>query len=158
MRFPEKIQYGATATWDKETGGSVKSGDYVVKFDTPERYGGMGRALCPDQLFLASITGCLMDTFLNFKKRLEVETLDVIIEAVMDIEMQGNEGYRIKEIRVVIKVVAPDGMINLNRNCAELAFNYCHIIQSIKDSFKFTNLIEVQRGQEDIFEISGSIP
>ncbi len=145
MQFPEKIQYKASAHWDKETGGAVKSGDYVVEFDTPERYGGMGRASCPDQLFLASITGCLMNTFLNFKKRLEAETSDIVIEAEMDIEMQGNEGYRIKEIELVIKAAAPDEMFKLNRKCAELAFDYCHITQSIKNSINFTNRIEVTR-------------
>ena len=146
MQFPDNIQYRASATWDKETGGTVKSGDYVVEFDTPERYGGIGRASCPDQLFLASITGCLMNTFLNFKRRLEAETSDIVIEAEMDIEMQGNEGYKIKEIGLVIKAAAPDEMLKLNRKCAELAFDYCHITKSIECSINFTNRIEVTKG------------
>jgi hypothetical protein len=61
----------------------------------------------------------LKNTFLNFKRRLEVETLDMVIEAEMDVEMQGNEGYRIKRIGLVIKAAALEGMMKLNRKCAK---------------------------------------
>jgi organic hydroperoxide reductase OsmC/OhrA len=146
MQFPEKIHYKASATWDKNTGGIINTGNYSTKFDTPIKYGGKGSSICPDQLFLASITGCLMNTFLNFKNRLEVETLDIVIKAEMDIEMQRNEGYRIKEIGLITKVAAPGEMLELNRKCAVLAFDYCHITQSIKNSINFTNRIEISKG------------
>ena len=64
MRLKERLLYTAEAQWDKETGGKVTANGFKVSFDTPEDYGGSERHPCPDQLFLASITGCLMNTFL----------------------------------------------------------------------------------------------
>jgi uncharacterized OsmC-like protein len=142
MKFPDDLQYKITAYWDRESGGMVNAGKYHVEFDTPIIYGGKGKAPCPDQLFLASIAGCLMDTFLNFKKRLNVMTQDISIESEMDIRMHNPRGYRIEEIRIKIKVFASKDIL-LNHNCANYALDYCHITQSIKKALPLITDIEI---------------
>lgn len=143
MKFPDKIQYNVTTNWDKLTGGTAYTSDHLIKFDTPAEYEGNGKAPCPDQLFLASITGCVMDTFLNFKKRFKVETFDIRIDSEMDIKMNNQEGYRIEEIRIRIKVFSSPDQFMLNRKCAELALDFCHITKTISAAIPIIGDIEL---------------
>jgi organic hydroperoxide reductase OsmC/OhrA len=131
MNFPGKLHYEIKSNWDKGTGGIANSGRFNIAFDTPEEFGGMEKAPCPDQLFLASICGCLMNTFLSFKRRFRAETKDLGIEAEMSVDHNEKNGYRIKEIRVSFRIMASEDQLNINRRCAELARDFCHITQSI---------------------------
>ena len=134
MRLKERHHYTAEAQWDKETGGKVTANGFKVSFDTPEDYGGNERHPCPDQLFLASITGCLMNTFLYYRSHLGAETEDIKISAEAEIQLLNPHGYRIKGMNTHIQVWSTEDEADLNRTCAERARDYCHLTKSIEEA------------------------
>lgn len=134
MRLNKKLHYEATATWDKGTGGTVEVDAFNVPFDTPKDYEGNETSPCPDQLFLASLTGCLVNTFLYYKTHLGAETKDIKVKAEAEIELQNPLGYRMTGISFMIQVWSDEKNAELNRTCAERARDYCHLTKSIEIS------------------------
>ena len=143
MRLKERLHYTAEALWDKETGGEVATNGFKVSFDTPEDYGGRERHPCPDQLFLASITGCLMNTFLYYRSHLGAKTEDIKINAKAEIQLLNPNGYRIKGIYAHIQVWSIEEEVDLNRTCAERAQDYCHLTKSIEEAIPIKVTITV---------------
>lgn len=131
MKFPEKLHYFITSKWDQGTGGVASTGKFNIEFDTPEEFGGLEKAPCPDHLFLSSICGCLINTFLSFKRRFKAETEDVSVEAEMSISYNDKTGYKIEDIYVKFRIKSLEDHMSMNRKCAELANKFCHITQSI---------------------------
>ena len=143
MRLKERLHYSAEAQWDKETGGEVTSKDFKISFDTPRDHGGNERYPCPDQLFLASITGCLMNTFLYYRVHLGAETRDIKISAGAETQLVNPLGYRVKGIDAHIQVWSTEEEADLNRTCAERARDYCHLTKSIEGSIPINVTITV---------------
>lgn len=143
MRLKERLHYAAEAQWDREMGGEVSANGFKVSFDTPRDYGGNERHPCPDQLFLASITGCLMNTFLYYKSHLGARTRDIKISAEAEIQLVNPLGYRFKGIEIHIKVWSTEEEANLNRTCAERARDYCHLTKSIEEAIPINITITV---------------
>ena len=132
--YTRELNYEAEAIWDGLTGGNVVVGEYTVSFDTPLEYGGQGSAPCPDQLFLSAIGGCLLNTFLSFRRRLGAETRSVKIKTGCRVELRNPNGYRLTQISATIRVATEKGEESRNRRCAELARDYCHITKSIESA------------------------
>lgn len=132
--YPNELQYKATASWDGKTGGKVSTGTHIIEFDTPKTFKGTGKHPCPDQLFLASVSGCLMNTFLSFKNRFGADTMDIQIETDSILSLQNSDGYRITQLNAVIKIKSSPEFKEINRRCGELARDYCHLTRSIEDS------------------------
>jgi uncharacterized OsmC-like protein len=134
MRLKKKLHYEASAKWDKETGGTVDVDGFNVTFDTPRDHGGNETAPCPDQLFLASLTGCLVNTFLYYKTHLGAETRDLKVNAEAEIELTNPLGYRMTGIIFEIHVWSDEENNDLNVICAERARDYCHLTKSIEQA------------------------
>jgi uncharacterized OsmC-like protein len=102
-----------------------------VKFDTPIKFGGKERYPCPDELFLSGVAGCLLTTFLHFRKRLSVnlEGLEVFIKGSLQ---TGPGGYRISGIEVAISAKAKRTDVTGVRKCIKLAKEYCHITRTLE--------------------------
>ena len=132
MRLKKKLNYEAKASWDKNTGGTAQVEGFSVPFDTPRDHGGNETHPCPDQLFLASLTGCLINTFLYYKNHLDVETIDIKVDAEAEIELKNPLGYRITGINILIQVWSDEENLDLNKTCAERARDYCHLTKSIE--------------------------
>jgi organic hydroperoxide reductase OsmC/OhrA len=145
MRLKKRIQYKAEAKWDKKTGGEVAVNGFNVNFDSPSEYGGYERHPCPDQLFLSSITGCLMNTFLYYKNHLGVKTEDLKIAAQAEIKLVNPHGYRIEQIYIHIEVWSSEEEAELNHTCAYRARDYCHLTKSIESAIPIKILITVHR-------------
>ena len=143
MRLKERLHYSAEALWDKETGGEVTANGFKISFDTPQDYGGNEGHPCPDQLFLASITGCLMNTFLYYRAHLGVETIDIKIGAEAEIQLVNPLGYRVKGIEAHIQVWSTEDEADLNTTCAERARDFCHLTKSIEDAIPINVTITV---------------
>ena len=143
MRLKERLHYTTEAKWDKKTGGEVTANGFKISFDTPEDYGGNERHPCPDQLFLASITGCLMNTFLYYRCHLGAETEDIKIRAEAEVQLVNHLGYRIKGINANIQVWSTEEEAGLNRTCAERARDYCHLTKSIEEAIPINITITV---------------
>jgi uncharacterized OsmC-like protein len=130
--YPDEITYSVETLWDHGTGGEVKLNGHTINFDTPAQFGGKGNAPCADQLFLASLSGCILDTFVNFMNRLGVETDDVKVKVSADVKLKSKIGYRINQINILFTVASEASYLEKNRKCAELAVEYCHLTKSIE--------------------------
>ncbi|MGQ9720062.1 MAG: OsmC family protein [Candidatus Jordarchaeum sp.] len=136
-------QFQTTVIWDKETGGDISVKNYpILKIDTPIEWGGQGRSYCPDQLFISSIGGCLLDTFIFIKNRMRLNLLDLKITLNMSIR-QARDGYHVKEIEGKTKVTVDEGEKEKGETCAELAKEYCHILRLIRKVIPVNILSEV---------------
>ncbi|MFB0563810.1 MAG: OsmC family protein [Candidatus Lokiarchaeia archaeon] len=135
--------FQATVTWDKETGGDITIKDFPeIKIDTPVEWGGQSRSYCPDQLFVSSVGGCLLDTFLFIKNRMRLNLLDLKIPLQMSIR-QARDGYHVKEIKGKIQATVDKGEKEKGETCAELAEEYCHILRLIKKAIPVKITFEV---------------
>lgn len=142
--FTKELDYRVELSWDGETGGSVECDDCGdLRIDMPEEFSGNGRSPCPDQLFLASLGGCLLTTFLHFAKRLQLEVKDVNIFVGGKIFLRKGVGYRIGLVEAKIRVMADAEDVELAEKCSELARDYCHITRSIEDAIRVDVFIEV---------------
>lgn len=143
MRLKERIHYHAYSSWDKKTGGIADTGNFDIPFDTPKEYKGNEAAPCPDQLFLASLTGCLMNTFLYYKNQLGAETLDIKIDADAEITLKTPHGYRMTSLEFKITIQSDEDFKEINQTCAERARDYCHLTKSIETAIPTRVIIEV---------------
>jgi organic hydroperoxide reductase OsmC/OhrA len=145
-KYPEKIEYHSTSEWDGLTGGTatVSTGRKII-YDTPETYGGRGDGMCPDELFVSAVLGCLNNTFLDFQRRFEMElklfTLRGTAIAVFD-----GTGYRITGVSVSGEVVVGEDELETGKRCIELMKEYCHLTRTIKDCLPVTFDISIREG------------
>ena len=145
MRLNEKLHYHAYSSWDKRTGGIADTGNFAIPFDTPEEYEGNETAPCPDQLFLASLSGCLMNTFLYYKNQLGAETQDISVNADAEITLKSPYGYRMTGIEFKILIQSDEDNLELNQTCAERARDYCHLTKSIETAIPTRITIEIKQ-------------
>jgi organic hydroperoxide reductase OsmC/OhrA len=143
MRLKNHLSYQTTARWNHETGGTAQLEGFTLDFDTPNEYGGEEEAPCPDQLFMASIAGCIINTFNYYRNMLKVETKDLAVDVSSDIELTKNDGYRIKKISIKIQVWCSDDEQEKNLKCAERAKDFCHLSKSIEPAIPINTTIQV---------------
>jgi len=138
MRLKRHLHYKAEAEWDHETGGTARLDAFTQQFDTPREHGGNETAPCPDQLFMASLAGCIVNTFNYYRVMLEAETRDLKVNASMDIELTDTDGYRVTGIDIDMHVWSNRENEELNRRCAERATRYCHLTRSFEHDIPTT--------------------
>jgi len=143
MRLKNHLSYHATARWNHETGGTAQLDGFTQDFDTPKEYGGEEEAPCPDQLFMASIAGCIINTFNYYRTMLKAETKDLAVDVSSEIELTKTEGYRIKKISIKIHIWCSEAEQEMNLKCAERARDYCHITKSIEPAIPINTTIQV---------------
>jgi uncharacterized OsmC-like protein len=128
----EDQKFRASLIWDGASGAEVHTQKFRgLKLDMPTKFGGKGRHPCPDELFLSGVAGCLLTTFLYFKKKLKIniEGLEIVISGTL---RAGSEGYRISGIRAIISARARRSDEMNVRRCIELAREYCHITRTLE--------------------------
>ncbi len=143
MRLKKRLRYSAEARWNHMMGGTAQLDGFTQPFDTPREHGGDGAAPCPDQLFMASLAGCIMNTFNYYRRMLEAETRDLTVNVSSDIELTKTSGYRVTGINIDIQVWSDRENRELNRRCAERAEEYCHITKSIEPAIPITTAMKV---------------
>ncbi len=128
----KRLGFRMEGKWDGRTGVIMTtSKGKTLHIDTPEEFDGFGTAPCPDELFLASIAGCVLTTFLWFSRRRDVEISDLKLKAQSEIELE-REGYSFKGIKVSLEVKVPVGCMEKAEKCLDLAIKYCHISKGVK--------------------------
>ncbi|MFQ6126234.1 MAG: OsmC family protein [Candidatus Heimdallarchaeota archaeon] len=130
-KYPKNLTFQIDATWDGQLGGivEVKQG-YRLKFDIPPTFGGPGQAFCPDELLLASIAGCLINTFLHFKEQIEFEMVAFSFQVRAEVGFE-HDKYQIIQIEVDGTLMVSEGNEDLGEECLRLAKDYCHITRSL---------------------------
>ncbi len=130
--LPENLKFKIEARWDKKTGANIRfESDRSLIIDTPTEFGGRGTALCPDELFLTSIAGCVLTTFLWFTRKRGVKINDMRLDAESEIELIKG-AYSFKAIRITIEISAPEEYADKAKTCLDLAIRYCHISRGIE--------------------------
>ncbi|MGQ4870424.1 MAG: OsmC family protein [Candidatus Thorarchaeota archaeon] len=136
-RYPEHLQYTAETEWDGKTGATARTGEgHTLILDTPKTYGGRGEGLCPDELFVSSVLGCLNNTFLDFQRRFEMELLSFKLRGTADVHFDG-QGYKIVGIKIDGEVVVGEDELDVGRRCVELMREYCHVVRTISNCIPF---------------------
>ena len=131
-KYPEYLEYHAQSKWDGKTGGTTTvSDDRQLVYDTPKTYGGLGEGICPDEIFVSAVLGCLNNTFLDFQRRFEMELISLDFEGKATAKFDG-EGYKIESLSVSCEVVVGEGELETGQRCVELMREYCHLTRTIK--------------------------
>ncbi len=143
-RYPELIEYNASSSWDGKTGGTATAGDNrTIIYDTPKTYGGNGEGICPDEMFVSAVLGCLNNTFLDFQRRFEMELVSLDLRGKATAKF-GGEGYSITKVKVEGEVVVGEDELEVGERCIELMKIYCHLTRSISDCIPFEYNITIR--------------
>ena len=130
-KYPERVEYHAESVWDGKTGGTITaSDDRQVVYDTPKTYSGRGEGICPDELFVSAVLGCLNNTFLDFQRRFEMELVSFKLSGKATAIFDG-EGYKITGVSVSGEVVVGEDELGTGQRCVELMKQYCHLTRTI---------------------------
>jgi len=131
-KYPEHLEYHAQSNWDGKTGGTTTiSEDRQIVYDTPTTYGGRGMGICPDEIFVSAVLGCLNNTFLDFQRRFEMKLVSLSLKGKTTAKFNG-EGYTITGISVSGEVVVGEDELETGERCIELMKEYCHLTRTIK--------------------------
>jgi organic hydroperoxide reductase OsmC/OhrA len=143
-KYPQRIEYHAESVWDGKTGGTITSSDErEIIYDTPKTYGGHGEGICPDELFVSAVLGCLNNTFLDFQRRFEMELVSLNLQGKATAIFDG-EGYTIIGCSVTGEVVVGEDELETGQRCVELMQKFCHLTRTIKDCLPFEYNISVR--------------
>ena len=107
------------------------SGTGEAEIGPPVEYGGRADTLNPEELFVASINGCLMLVFYHFaeKSGVEIESYEARAEGTVE---KTKNGLRFTSVSVQarVKAAATDVTSDL-RKLTELAEKYCLVSNSL---------------------------
>lgn len=135
--------FQAVVTWDGETGGNVTVKNFPeLQIDTPIEWGGQSKSYCPDQLFVSSVAGCLLETFLFIKKKMRLNLISLRVPLQMTLR-QTKDGYHVKQIEGKIQATVEKEEKEKGETCAQLAEEYCHLIRLIKKAIPVKITYEV---------------
>lgn len=127
----EPLRFRVQLLWDGETGAESKTSKGTIQMDMPEEFGGLGRSPCPDEVFLSAIGGCLITTFLFFKRRFNAYIKDLSVNVDGDVAFI-NGTYRITKVTAKLRISTIESERERAERCGRLAVKYCHITNSIK--------------------------
>ena len=145
-KYPETIVYNAQVEWDGKTGGTATATEgRTVVFDTPKTYGGNGNGICPDELFVSSVLGCLMNTFLDFQRKTNLEVISIDLHGAATAKFD-SEGYQIVGLKIGGVVVVHPDEIEFGERALVMMKKYCHITRTIKECLPIEYDVEVKGG------------
>jgi len=128
----KNFEFKAKLLWDGESGGKISIGKFPdLMLDIPVEFGGRGRHPCPDELFLSSVAGCLLTTFLYFRRRLGFDLYDLNISIKGKLTSQ-LDGYRMNSIKASMHVTTKKSYEAKARRCIELTKKHCHITRMLE--------------------------
>ncbi len=139
--------FAFTNTVEMEENGSAATqlpGAGKVHFGSPPEFGGSENMLSPEQMFVTSVNGCLMMSFMYFARKFKVSVLSCKSDATGNLE-KGAEGYRFTGIEVKTEVVVaekPD--METVRKLEELAEKYCPVSRSLNCPVQYKLLMKTQ--------------
>ena len=134
-KVPRKLTFKISTKWDGESGGVafLYKSEKEVFFDIPKDFGGKGRYPCPDEIFLVSLTSCLMNTFLYIAKRRYLRYVkDIEMQASCRIELNEKNEYSVKKIELTVVTYTSKKYFQALKYLWEIAYEYCHILKIVK--------------------------
>ena len=149
---PENLEYRVKLRWDGKSGGIVNLNTSTLRLDTPVEFGGEGRYPCPDELFFSAIGGCLLTTFLYFRRKLNLPLEGFRISIHGNVDLAGPKGYRITRIRALMYIKTIKNEEANAKKCAELTKDFCHITRTIEKVIPIEISTEVTSTEEKVEE------
>ena len=131
---PEHLVFEVNSMWDGETGGKITAthSGYELQFDMPTDWGGQSRALCPDELFLSSVAGCITTTFVYFCKKMKFQPIEFSLKVAGDVDfVQNVRAYRLTKIKIAANLVVEEGEERIGEKCFAFAKDFCHVTKSV---------------------------
>ena len=142
----KKFTYKVHLRWTEQRKGVIASPDKPeIELSTPPEFMGHPGVWTPEEMFVASVAGCIMTTFLYHaaKHKLKFSALDIPTQGIL--EKTENE-YIMSKIELVPHVVISSGLdVDKAKKVFELAEKYCFISNSIKSKIYLTPDIEVKK-------------
>jgi len=110
---------------------TVFSGPGEMEIGPATEFGGSGQTLNPEEMFVAAINGCLMNTFFYFTQKFNIEFLSCYSQAQGQLEKQ-SDGFRFTSVKVKAKVQLPDNKAAEKvHEAGQLAERYCLVSRSV---------------------------
>lgn len=118
-------------TWAAKEARVIFNGPGEFALGPPPEFGGRPESLNPEELFVASINGCLMTTFFHFLQRSGVELRSYQAEAEGRVQ-KGADGFQFVGVEVQATATVNDpGLAEKVSDTARLAEKYCLVSRSV---------------------------
>ncbi len=127
-----------------ESAKTVFSGPGELGVGAAAEFGGSGQGLNPEEMFVAAINACLMNTFFYFTQKFKIETLSYNSQASGQLEKQ-SDGFQFTNVEVRAKVQLPENKFTDEvHEAGRLAEKYCLISRSVTCSVNYQLEIEIK--------------
>jgi organic hydroperoxide reductase OsmC/OhrA len=139
MKTLTPLFYEAEVEWTEERKGNLRSPNLpTLRLDAPPEFQGHEGAWTPEHLYVASVNGCFMTTFLAIAQNSKLEVVSFRATARGKLEKIEGSGYQITEIILKPMLVIRESR-DLERAARILkkAEKSCLISNSIKTVVKF---------------------
>ena len=123
------MEYKNRVVWDKKKEGITEWVEKArLRTGTPPEFQGSENVVSPEELFVASINGCIMTTFLYFNDKLDAGLISYESDACGKVE-KNEKGYKFTNI--IIKPVIVAKNTEKAMKALLLAEKYCLVSRSI---------------------------
>jgi organic hydroperoxide reductase OsmC/OhrA len=121
------------------------SGPGQMEIGAAAEFGGSGQNLNPEEMFVAAINSCLMNTFFYFTQKFKIETLSYNSQASGQLEKR-SDGFRFTNVEVQAKVQLPEEKFTEKiQEAGQLAEKYCLVSRSVACPVDYQLEIEIRR-------------
>ena len=122
----------------------IFSGPGQMEIGAAAEFGGSGQTLNPEEMFVAAINSCLMNTFFYFTQKFKIDILSYNSQALGQLEKQ-SDGFRFTYVEVSAKVQLPeDKFTEKTQEAGSLAEKYCLISRSVACPINYQLEIEIK--------------
>jgi len=125
----------------------IFSGSGQMAIGAAVEFGGSGQGLNPEEMFVAAINSCLMNTFFYFTQKFKIETLSYNSQASGQLEKQ-SDGFRFTNVEVRAKVQSPEEKFTEKiQEAGRLAEKYCLVSKSVACPVNYWLEIEIKENK-----------
>ncbi|MEW6069434.1 MAG: OsmC family protein [Candidatus Thermoplasmatota archaeon] len=123
------MEYKNKVIWDKEKEGIMEwEGKARLRIGTPPEFQGSENVVSPEELFVASINGCIMTTFLYFSEKLDIGLVSYESDGFGKVE-KNEKGYKFTNIVIKPTIIAKD--VEKAMKALKLTEKYCLVSRSV---------------------------
>ncbi|HOO96485.1 MAG TPA: OsmC family protein [Caldisericia bacterium] len=125
------FEYNVGVDWETEHQGFLTGDFKTVSIACPPEFGGPGKIISPEDLFVASAAVCVMTTFLDFAEKLKINL--VLYKSKANGKMEFIDGYyRFSKITIEPEiVVSNESEIEKTERLLRKAENVCPVGKSV---------------------------
>lgn len=138
--------FEAKLNWLSGTRGllNAKGAAGAIHVATPAAFGGEGNSWSPEHLFLSSIIGCFMSTFIAFTQKLDFDIVKLECSAIGQIEIVEGK-YKFTHINLYPKLLVANNEVKERAKLAlEKTQKYCLISNSVNAAILYHSQILIE--------------